>query len=61
MNVVFVPTSLVSTTGLSPLTVTVSCTLETLICVVTFALNPTVTRMSSLTTVLNPGSSNLTE
>ena len=60
VNVCFVPTSLVSTIGLSPVTVTVSCTVETPICVVTFALKPTVTRIPSFTMVLNPGSSNFT-
>ena len=60
MKVCFVPVCFVSTIGLSPVTVTVSCTVETASCVLTFALKPTVTWMPSLTTVLNPGSSNLT-
>ena len=60
VNVCFVPVSLVSTIGLSPVTVMVSCTVETPSCALTFALKPTVTRMPSLTTVLKPVSSNLT-
>ena len=60
MNVCFVPAFFVSTIGLSPVTVTVSCTVDTPICVLTFALKPTVTWMPSLTIVLNPGSSNFT-
>ena len=59
VNVCFVPALFVSTTG-SPVTVTVSWTVDTPICVLTFALNPTVTWMPSLTIVLNPGSSNFT-
>ena len=60
VNVCFVPALFVSTIGLSPVTVTVSCTVDTPICVLTFALKPTVTWMPSLTIVLNPGSSNFT-
>ena len=60
VNVCFVPTSFVSTTGLWPVTVIVSCTVETPICALICALKPTVTRTSSLTTVLKPVSSNLT-
>ena len=60
VNVCFVPVCLVSTIGLSPVTVTVSCTVETPSCVLTLALKPTVTSMPSLTTVLKPGSSNFT-
>ena len=60
VNVCFVPVCLVSTIGLSPVTVTVSCTAETPSCVLTLALKSTVTWMFSLMTVLNPASSNLT-
>ncbi len=60
VNVCFVPVSFVSTTGVAPVTVTVSCTAETPICVVALALKPTVTRMSGLMIVLNPASSNFT-
>jgi hypothetical protein len=60
VNVCLVPVSLVSTTGLWPVTVIVSCTVETPSCALIWALNPTVTRTSSRTTVLNPASSNLT-
>jgi hypothetical protein len=51
---------LVSTIGLSPVTVTVSCTAETPSCVLTLAEKPTVTMIPSLTTVLKPESSNFT-
>ena len=51
---------LVSTTGLSPLTVTVSCTVEISSCWLICAVKPSVSRTVSRTTVLNPGSSNLT-
>ena len=60
VNVCLVPVLFVSTIGLSPVTVTVSCTVETPIWVVRLALKPTVTWMSCLTIVLKPGSSNLT-
>jgi hypothetical protein len=60
VNVCFVPVFLVSTMGLWPVTVIVSCTVETPICAFTAALKPTVTKMSSLTTVLKPASSNFT-
>ncbi len=43
VNVCFVPVSFVSTIGLSPVTVTVSCTVDTPSCVLTLALKPTVT------------------
>ena len=55
-----VPVSFVSTTGVAPVTVTVSCTADTPSCVLALALNPTVTRMSVFRTVLNPVSSNFT-
>jgi hypothetical protein len=55
-----VPTSFVSTTGLSPVTVIVSCTVEMPIAALTCALKLTVTMMPSLTTVLKPVSSNFT-
>ena len=54
VKVCLVPVCLVSTIGLSPVTVTVSCTAETPSCVLTFALKPTVTSMPSLMTVLKP-------
>ena len=44
-----------STIGLSPVTVMVSCTVEMPICALTCALKPTVTRMPSLTTRLEAG------
>ena len=55
-----VPVAFVSTIGLSPVTVTVSWTVESSICCEISALKPTVTRMPSRTTVLKPGSSNFT-
>ncbi len=60
-NVVFAVVALVSTIGLSPLTVTVSCTVEIASCWLTCAVKPMFTTMPSRTTVLNPGSSNFTE
>jgi hypothetical protein len=50
----------VSTTGLSPVTVTVSSTADTSIVAFTSALKPIVRRMSCVTNVLNPGSSKRT-
>ena len=58
VNVCFVPVLRVSTMGLWPVTVIVSCTVETPSSALICALKPTVTKMSSLTTVLNPASSN---
>ena len=48
-----------STTGLSPVTVTVSSSALTPITTSISAVNPTVRRCSSRTTVWNPGSSNM--
>jgi hypothetical protein len=60
VNVCFVPVLRVSTIGLSPVTVMVSCTWEMPSCALTCAVKPTVTKMSWLMTVLNPVSSNFT-
>src|SRR5205823_8136094 len=60
VKVCLVPVCLVSTIGLSPVTVTVSATADTPSCVLTLALKPTVTAMPALITVLKPGSSNFT-
>ena len=48
-----------STTGDAPLTVTVSCTVDGVSSVLTVAVNPTLTRMPSRFTVVNPASSNV--
>ena len=60
VNVCLVPVFLVSTIGLSPVTVMVSWTVEMGICALTAALKPTVILMPSLTIVLKPASSNVT-
>ncbi len=55
------PVSRVSMIGLSPVTVTVSCTVDSSSCALTCARNPMVTRMSCWTMVRNPGSPKVTE
>ena len=60
-KVVFVPASRVSTSGLAPVTVTVSCTVESSSAPLTWARKPIVTRMSWMARVRNPASSNVTE
>ena len=54
-NVDFVPVSRVSTSGLAPVTVTVSCTVESSRAPLTWARKPMVTRMSCITMVRKPG------
>jgi hypothetical protein len=58
LNVSPVFTALVSTIGLSPVTVTVSCTVDRPSRTLISALNPVVMRMSVRTSVWNPCSSN---
>ena len=60
-NVDDVPISRVSTSGLAPVTVTVSCTVESSIAALTCARKPMVTRMSCMARVRNPASSKVTE
>jgi hypothetical protein len=50
----------VSTSGLAPVTVTVSCTVESSIAALTCARKPIVTRMSCMAIVRNPASSKVT-
>jgi hypothetical protein len=59
-NVVETPVSRVSMSGLSPVTVTVSCTVDNSSVPLTWARNPMVIRMSGRTIVRKPGSSKVT-
>ena len=60
LKVVEVPVSRVSTIGLSPVTVTVSCTDDNSSAALTWARKPMVTRMSCITMVRKPGNSKVT-